>query len=165
MAEIRELSMELINKANEKYESVNHVIIQVEINGQFQPARVGIYKEFSTVGIKQCIAELIDKLDMAKARDRVGFVDAIMPFMMFMMIKHFTTLNMPVVFAEQLKAIDHMINTGTLFQIFMNFDEEQVKRVQEELQFVLDSFESKSDEIEKLKVEIKDKLVNKDLLE
>lgn len=162
---IQSLDMELIERASEKYSNVREVIIHMEIDGEVKPFFVEIYKVFSPVGIKQCVAELIEKIDLVKTRDKDGFGNIIIPYMMFMIIKHFTTLNLPNVFSHQLKAIEHMTNTGTLFQIFMHFNENEVNKVREEISFVIDNFDKKLPDIEKLRKEIQEKLVDKSLAE
>jgi hypothetical protein len=163
--QIQNLSMELIEKASEKYANIREVVIQMEVDGEVRPFKVEIYKVFSPVGIQQCVAELVEKIDIARSKDKNGFGNIIIPYTIFLIIKHFTTLKLPNVFSQQIKAIEHMINTGILFQIFMYFDEEEVNKIRNEIMFVLDNFDKKLPEIEKLKAEIREKLINKDLVE
>lgn len=166
MAEnIQSLDMTLIEKASEKYSNVREVFVQMEIDDEVKPFKVEIYKVFSPIGVKSCVRELIEKLDMVKARNKDGLGDIVIPYMMFMIIKHFTTLELPNVFSHQIKALEHMTNTGILFQIFMYFDENEVNKIREEIIFILDNFESNLPEIEKLREEIRAKLKDKSLVE
>ncbi|MCR8994653.1 hypothetical protein [Brevibacillus laterosporus] len=159
------LNMELIEQASDKYANIRNVVIQVEMDGQVRPFIVEMYKHFSPVSIKNCVKEFVDKMDMVRARDKDGFGDIMMPYLTFLIIRHFTTLEFPHTFAKQLKAIEHMLNTGIMFQILMHFDEKEVKKVHDELDFILKNFDSKLPEIESLKKQIKEKLTDKTLVD
>lgn len=162
---IQTLNMELIERASDKYANIREVVIQIEMDGQVRPFIVEMYKHFSPVSIKNCVQEFVEKMDMVRARDKDGFGDIMMPYLTFLMIRHFTTLELPNTFAKQLKAIENMLNTGIMFQILMHFDDAEVKKVREELDFIIENFDSKLPEIEALKKEIKEKLADKTLVD
>lgn len=163
--QIQNLSMELIEKASEKYSNIREVVVKMEVDGVVRPFVVEVFKIFSPVSIKQCVQEFINKMDMAKARDKEGFGDIMIPYLMFLIVKHFTTLKLPNTFAQELKAIEHMTNTGTLFQIMMYMDENEVSKVKDEINFVLENFDKNLPEFEEIKKAISKKLANKDLVE
>lgn len=161
----RNLDFHLIERASEKFENLKEVLVQMEIDGKIESFVVEIYKHFATVQITQCCQELIEKLDHVRVKNKGQIETVLVPYMIFMLIKHFTTLELPNKFAEQLKAIEHMTNTGTMFQIFMSFDENEIGKVQSEISRVLEHFDSKMEEVEEFKEQIRAKLVDKSLME
>lgn len=165
---IKDLEYGTIQKASEKYENIVEAFISLEIEGQQVPFKVEMYKVFSPVAIKECVMELIEKMELAqthkrKVRDGIGSI--VEPFTMFLCIKHFTTLKLPEIFEEQVIAIKNMLNTSALLQIYMNFDPEQLKILNEEVSMILENFENNMEFIQEYKKEFYDKVSDKSLLE
>jgi hypothetical protein len=159
------LNYNLIEKASEKYENLKEVVVKMEIDGRIQEFVVEIYKHFSPVQIKMCVRELVEKLDYVKVKSNGDVNSMTVPYMIFLVIKHFTTLELPNTFAEQLKAIEHMTNTGTMFQIFIAFEQDELNKVLEEVNFIVDNFNGNMKEVEDFKSQIKETLKDKSLLE
>lgn len=165
MANYRSLDFQLIERASEKYENLKEVLVQMEIDGKIESFVVEIYKHFAPIQITQCVQELIEKLDHVRATNKGSVDGMVVPYMIFLFIKHFTTLELPNKFAEQLKAIEYMTNTGTMFQIFMSFDEDEIGKVQSEIAKVVENFNSNMEGMEEFKEQLRSKLVDKSLLE
>lgn len=164
--QLRTLDFQTIERASEKYSNIREVVVQMEMDDEkVESFIVEIYRYFSPVQIKMCVQELVEKLDHVRAHNKGDINSIIVPYMIFLIIKHFTTLKLPNKFAEQLKAIEHMTNTGTMFQIFMNMDSEQINLIQEEVAFVVDNFNSNMEQVEEFKAQLREKLVDKSLLE
>lgn len=163
--QLRSLDFQLIERASEKYENIREAVIVMEIDEKIETFTVEIYKHFSPVQIKMCVQELIEKIDLVRSHDKKGFGNIIVPYMMFLIVKHFTTLELPNVFAHQLKAIEHMTNTGTLFQIFSYMDENEINKIKDEAGFIVDNFDDKMEGAKEMKEKIKSLLVDKSLLE
>ncbi|TVX86078.1 hypothetical protein [Paenibacillus agilis] len=164
--QIRSLDFQTIERASEKYANLREVVVQMEIeNDEIESFIVEIYRYFSPVQIKMCVQELVEKLDHVRAHNKGQVTTIMVPYMVFLIIKHFTTLKLPNRFAEQLKAIEHMTNTGVLFQIFMNMDAEQINLIQQEVAFVVDNFNNNMEQVEEFKNQIREQLVDKSLLE
>ncbi|MCY9545322.1 hypothetical protein M5X02_32355, partial [Paenibacillus alvei] len=163
--QLQTLDFQTIERASEKYENLREVVVKMEVDGKIESFIVEIYKHFSPVQIKMCVQELVEKLDHVRAHNKGEVNSIIVPYMIFLIIKHFTTLTLPNSFPQQLKAIEHMTNTGTMFQIFMNMDEEQITLIQEEVSFVVDNFNNNVDQVEEFKKIIREQLVDKSLLE
>lgn len=164
--EYQSLDYQVIEKASEKYENLKEVLVLLEVDGKLRSYSVEMYKHFSTVQITQCVREIIEKLDHLRVRNK-GEIErsVVVPYMIFLIIKHFTTLNLPNTFAEQLKAIENMTNTGAMFQILMAFDENEVAKVQSEVNRVLENFDKNLEEVEDLKRDLMLKITDKTLLE
>jgi uncharacterized protein (UPF0297 family) len=163
--QLQSLDFQLIERASEKYENIKEAIINMEVDGEVQPFIVEIYKHFSPVQVKMCVQEFVEKLHHVRTHDKSGFEGVVMPYMMFLIIKHFTTLKLPNRFAEQLVAIEHMTNTGTMFQIFMYMDENEVNKVKQEVGFVVENFESNLEETKDFQNQIRSMLTDKSLME
>lgn len=161
----RILDFQIIERASEKYANLREVIVHVELEEKIEPFIVEIYKHFSSIQIKDCVAELVEKLDYVRPHTKSDTSNIMVPYMIFLIIKHFTTLKLPDSFPEQLKAIEHMTNTGTMFQIFMSMDEEEISKVQDEVSFVVDNLNLNVAKTEEYKNLIREKLVDKSLLD
>lgn len=162
---IKELDYSIIQKSSEKYKNINEAVIHLEVEGEQVPFKVEVYKVFSPVSIKECVVELVQKIDSAKKVDRDGFGDILTPYVMFLCVKHFTTLELPEKFAEQVLAIENMLNTGALMQIYLHLDEGQLELVKEEIDRTLEVFNNNRALVDKLKVESVDKVFDKQLME
>lgn len=163
--QIQILDFQTIERASEKYENIREIKVGMEVDGDINHFIVEIYKHFSPVSIKNCVIELVEKMDMVKGRNRDAMDGLLVPYMIFLAIKHFTTLTLPNSFAQQLKAIEHMTNTGVMLQIFSAFDGEELDKLNEEVSYAVKNFDKNLPEIEKLKEQIKEKLEDKTLLE
>lgn len=162
---LQNLDLQLIEKASEKYENIREVAVSMEIDDEIKTFKVEIYKHFAPVQVTACVQELIDKIDLVRSYDKRGFGNIIVPYMMFMIIKHFTTLSLPKVFAHQLAAIERMTNTGTLFQIFMHMDENEIEKIKSEMMFVIENFDEKMEGVAELREQVRSLLVDKSLME
>lgn len=163
--QMQSLDFQLIERASEKYTNIKEAVIYMEIDGEVKPFIVEIYKHFSPVNIKMMVQELIEKLDLVRSKKKNSIDALFVPYMLFLTIKHFTTLELPNEFAEQLKAIEHMTNTGTMFQIIMHIDQDEIKKVKEEIDIVAYNLNSNLAEVDDFKKMIQEKLVDKSLLE
>lgn len=164
--QIQELNLEIIKKASEKYENIEEVFIDIEIEEDVvKPFKVEIYKFFSPTQINDCIAEFIEKMDLARRKDKDGFGDIMYPYIVFLIVKHFTTLKLPNDFNSQVLAIENMINTGVLFRIFMSFEQEEIERLKDKLQTIVENFDKNHSLVEQFKKQISPKIENKFLLE
>jgi hypothetical protein len=163
--QIQNLSLDMLAKASEKYENIKEVFLELDIDGETKTFKVEMYKHFSPLHIKQCVSEFIEKLDMARRVNKYGLGNIVEPYMIFLLIKHFTTLQLPEKFEHQLKVLEQMVNTGVLFKIFVHFDENEVELIRKEIDNILNKFKENEESLETLKKEYKLKLTNKDLLE
>lgn len=162
---VQDLNLEVIKKASEKFENIEEVFIDVEIDEEIKTFKVEIYKYFSPIQITQCITEFIEKIDLARKKDKSGFGNIMYPYAIFMIIKHFTTLKLPNDFNEQILTIEKMINTGLLFEIFMSFEQEEIEKIKSKLELTLANFDKNHDLLEKFKKEVEPKIENKFLLD
>lgn len=164
--QLQDLSYEVIEKASEKYENVREVVIQLDIDEKIQFFKVEIYKHFGTIQVVQCVQELVDKLDRVRIKNGNDAMDKVFtPYMIFLIVKHFTTLKLPETLPEQLKAIEHMTNSGALFQILLSFDEDEVDKIHDEISKVVNNFDNNLAEVEDFKEQVRKKLKDKSLMD
>lgn len=163
----QKLTLDLISKAHEKYANIKQIDVQLEVNGEIKTFKLEMYKYFSPVGIKECLTEFIRNMDYAKSSSKDGFGNIQEPYLMYLLIKHFTNLGetMPNTFKEQLASLTHMMNTSAFFQIMVHFDEEEIKKIREELEIMLVTFQDNYQIVEEIKKKAKGKIQNEDLLE
>jgi hypothetical protein len=162
---VKPLTLDDIFKASDKYENVKEIQFDLEIDGELRHFSVEIYKYFSPIHVKQCIMEFISKMEHVKSVDKDGFGDIAYPYLMFLMVKHFTTLKLPEAFNEQVVVLKKMLETGVLFKIYLNFDENEIKKIHDELKFIIDNFDKNIDAVNKFKEELREQIQNKELLE
>lgn len=161
---IEQLSFESIKEASKKYENINEVIIKLEINGEVTPFKVEMYRHFSPVAIRAFLAELVTKMDRMRLRNK-QFIDSFLtPYIMFLSIKHFTTLKLPDNYDEQIFAIRNMLNTGALIAIYGEFEPTEIEGLMREIELILETFKTNEKELDNFKASMKDKLNNPDLL-
>lgn len=165
--QVQDFSLDILSKAHDKYENIKEVFVNVEIDGEVKTFKVEVYKVFSPVGIKQCVKEYVSNLDVAKNVNPNGFGDVTEPYFLYLLIKHFTNIGeqMPSNFKEQLVSLKHMMNTTVLFQIILHFDENEINKIKEEIEFIMEAFEDNSKILDGIKKKAEDEVDNKDLLE
>jgi uncharacterized protein YpbB len=163
----QQLTDGLISIAHEKYDNIKLIPVNLEIDGEVKTFELEMYKLFSPVGIKECLQEFVVNMDYAKSANKDGFGDVLEPYLMYLLIKHFTNLgeSMPNTFKEQLGSLKHMMNTTAFFQIIIQFDPEEIKKIKEELEILIETFEDNYQILEELKKNAKGKLENPELVE
>lgn len=164
--ELPELTINMIAKSHEQFENVVLVPINLEVDGEIKQFKIEMYKIFSPIDITSLVHEFVKNIDLARKKDKLGYKDILQPYLMWLLIKHFTNLGeqMPEKFSEQLVSLKHMINTHLLYQIALCFDEEQIERVNKELNALVDNFEDKKEsKMSELYEEYKDLLSDKSL--
>lgn len=160
------LTLGLVSKSHEKFSNIKTAQIQLNIDDKIKSFEVDIYKIFSPVAVKECVVEYIMNLDKIRKKNNNDVGDISEPYLMWLMIKHFTILGeeMPENYLEQLNSLKQMINTSALFQIMSNFDENEVSKIKDELEIIMATAEVNSDYIKELKKEFEEKISDKDLL-
>lgn len=166
--QLEELSLDMIAKSHEKFENVLNAPVHLDIDGEIQTFNVEIYKIFSPVKVYECVHEFIKNMDRARKVDRDGFGDILEPYLIWLIIKHFTVNlgeKMPNDFPQQLMSLKTMIETSALFQIVQYFEEEQIETVKEQLEVLLATFEDGSKDFKKMQEKYRELLVDKSLMD
>lgn len=139
-----------IDKANQKFEDKKEVVLQLEYSGEMHDAVVYIDKVFSPSKVKICIDEYISQLRHAKAFN-LGFDQiAYEMYMIFLIIKNFSSLELPLRIEEQIPLIAKMMDTNILFPIFKEFDPTEIEKMTVELYAAIHRIEAQSEMFEEV---------------
>lgn len=165
--DVEELTLDMLTLANEKYENLKEILVEMEVRGDMRVFRVGMYKVFSPFTIRDCVMEFIKNMSTARVFDKDGFGDVQEPYLMWLLIKHFTTIgeNLPNKFSEQLDSLKVMINNDLFFQLIIHFDENEVAKLNTELNSILEAYTENKEIFQQMKVENADKFTDKSILE
>ncbi len=165
--EVQDFDLSLLSKSHDKFENIKEVYIDIDVDGETVRRKIDMYKVFSPVGVQACITEFIKNIDYARKVERDLFEDILEPYLLFLLIKHFTTLGdqIPKEFKKQIVVLEQLINTGVLFQIIVHFEEEEIQRVRSELELAIHTFEDNYGIVESLKEVYREKLDDKSLVE
>ncbi len=163
----QKLTLEVIEKSNSQYEELKPIEVKLEIDGEIQTFELGVYEKFSPVSIKELIVEYISKIDLARKVNKDGFGNILEPYLMYLIIKHFTELgeSMPNDFKKQLSSMKQMMNNSSFFQILSQFDEKEINKIKEQLEVMIATVNENSEALEELRKEYFDKLQDKSLLD
>lgn len=138
------LDVNLLEKADSKY-STRFVELDIEIEGKTQKAVLEIDEVFRQSKIKACVQEFVEKMDYTVKIDK-SFLEGVQEvYLIFLIIKHFSSFPAPNSYTEQVKIINKFIDNKLLFEIYKEFDRDQIARIQEELNDVLDKFDENID--------------------
>lgn len=161
------LTYELISRSHETFENVKVIPLKIVVDEEVKEVELEILKMFSPTKIQECTREFIKNIDKARKVDRDGFGDITEPYLMWLIIKHFSEMeeSMPNDFEKQILSLKQMVNTGVLFQIIVHFDNEQIELIKESLEIALATFNENEPHMLELKNRIKKDLNDKTLTE
>lgn len=126
--ENKKLDLHLIEEANKKYD-MKTVSIPVELNGEMQNAELKIYKKFPPTIVAKCLEEFVQKMSFVMEKNRGYFQEIYEPYLMFMIIKHFSDFPAPTEYEKQIKVIRMMIDNDLLYKIFCEFDPNEISKL------------------------------------
>lgn len=141
-------TLKKLKQYHEALENKERIEFLVEYNGQEDLVYITIEKNFLHSDIIACLQEYIRKLDVLRAKNielQSGFLEM---YLIFLIIKHFTDIDMPKSIENQLVVLQRLINTGLLFNIFVEFPREQIDKVLLEVQAMKVNFEANFDQFE-----------------
>ena len=136
MEEKKELSLDLLNEIDKEYEEKEEITVFVKTKDGKVESKLMIDKYFNPTKIRDCIKELIQKIDYAKNyitddRDQESLYKILL---MLMLVKYFTTLDIPFAFKKQVAVLEKLSETQVLYQIFSSFNQKEVEKVIDELE-------------------------------
>ena len=126
-------TLKKLKQYHDALEQKEKVEFEIEYNGIKDTVYVTIEKNFLKSDIIACLQEYIKKLDVLRVKKvelKSGFLEM---YLIFQIIKHFTDIQMPKSIENQLVVLQRLINTGLLFNLFVEFPREQIDKVLEEV--------------------------------
>jgi hypothetical protein len=138
MLEENKLSLEYVEEVADQFKEQKEIEIEITtIDGK---ERVGltIDKYFSPIKIKLCVKELISKLDILRKylKDYKEVDEIFQCWLILLLIKHFSSLEIPYDFKRQVAILDRLVETTVLFQIFANFNKKEIEKIMQQLELV-----------------------------
>ena len=152
-------SPELMDKLDSKYSKKRIAKIKVEIDGSQVEVEVDTDENFRDSKVTECIQEYIEKLQYMTKLNRGKEVGGELSqmYFAFMIVKHFTELDIPNAHKEQLAVLRKLVDNNVLFQVFPQMNQEEIQRVAMNIvdgasKFV-DNIDGLEDKLKELKLE------------
>lgn len=167
MTKEKKLDLALLNKADAKYKT-KEVKIPLIIEGKTQIAVLEIDEVFRPSKIKSCVEEFVEKMDFTRKIDKSRIEGLYEVYLIFLIIKNFSSFPAPSSYTKQIKVIQSMIDNNILFPIYSHFNPIEIAKINDEVRDVLRMFDDKFDtfmsNMEGLEERLEDSLENPDLL-
>lgn len=125
----KKLNMAAVKKQDKKFSER----YEVDINGYV----LEIDKTFRKTKITALINELIEKFEETRIRD-TSILEIFAPYVILLMMKNFTSLDIPQKLEDQLKTMDFLIDNEFFVPIYENMPKEEINKVYAELNVVTD---------------------------
>jgi hypothetical protein len=131
MLEENKLSIEYVEEVADQFKEQKEIFINIATKDGNEKVGLTVDKYFSPIKIKLCIKELLSKLDMLRKylKDYNDVDELFQCWFIMLMIKHFSSLEIPNDFNRQVAILDRLVDTTVLFQIFANFNTSQIEKV------------------------------------
>lgn len=142
---MRKLDVSLLEESNKRFDKKRNVSIPVEIEGNTQMAVIEIDEVFSPSKIRKCVYEFVVKTDAVRKTNQANFKEVMEAYLVFLIIKHFTSFPAPTPYKEQVRIINMMIDTGLLYTIYAQINQTEIGKIMDE---VKDASEMIEDNIE-----------------
>jgi hypothetical protein len=150
-------TLKKLKQYHDALEEREKVEFLVEYNGVEDLVYITIEKNFLQSDIVAMLQEYMKKIDVLRTKKvemQTGFLEM---YLIFQIIKHFTDIEMPKSIENQLVVLQRLINTGLLFNIFVEFPREQIDKVLMEVQamnmVVKENFEMFENQMKNIKEE------------
>jgi hypothetical protein len=156
MTEEKKLSIDYVEEITEQYKEQKEIFVNIQTKDGLEVVGLTIDKYFSPMKIKTCIRELMSKLDMLKRyiKDYNGVEELLQSWLMILLIRHFSSLEIPNDFKRQVAILDRLVETTVLFQIFAQFESSEIEKIMghfnEVMNKVFENIEKHSEEIDRI---------------
>ncbi|MDH6674435.1 hypothetical protein M2277_005127 [Paenibacillus sp. LBL] len=134
----KKLSMAAIKKQDKQFDER----YEVEINGYV----LEIDQTFRPTKIQGLISELAQKFEETKVQD-TNILDIFTPYMILLMIKNFTSLDIPDKLDDQLKTLDFLVDNDFLVPIYESLPIAEVNKVYAEMEAATDRINDNINEL------------------
>lgn len=153
------LSLNLLEEIDKQYEEQKEITVIIKAPTGNVETKLMIDKVFKPKKIKSCVEELIRKMDSARKmiKKQESLDEVIKMWMILLVMKYFSSLEIPSKFENQLAVMEKMVEYDIFFQIYSEFDNEQIHKVMDELDKVAQLFEARLDALEPTFKEIEEK--------
>lgn len=154
---VKNLTVEELKKQNKKLDE--QVEVLVEANGEMY--RFTHDAVFRKSKIYKMLDDFVDFLNEGNYREEM--FDLLTPYISLLIIKHFTSIEVPDDIDEALNLLEVMIDLEVLDKILNSLPEEELMKIYEILDKVLKNLEENTEEAEKLTEEIFAQVENEEI--
>jgi hypothetical protein len=158
MTKGKNLSVKDIEELAKEFDEQKEIFITLDSKNGSKKVGLKIDKVFNPTKILLCVKEYFAKIDHLRTylKDYNNIEDFLQTWMILMIIKHFSSLEIPYDFKRQLAVLEKMIDTKILFQIYSHFDDSEIKKVMKETSFrtekITKHLEEYQDEFEEMEL-------------
>lgn len=124
MAKSKKLTVGAIKKENARFDERTLIFVNgysLEIDQVFRPTKISML-----------ISEIIDKVENSRIKN-YDLMPIFTPYIALLMIKHFTSLEIPDSFDEQLTVMNILVDGEFLTPIYEKLPKDQVEKVYQEI--------------------------------
>lgn len=155
MAKVKNLTVSAMKKIDAKEFGERK---QIDVNGY----AVEIDKKFRKTKITLIFAEIIDKRDYCIV-NKINFnLLDLNSYIMLLIVKNFTSVDVPDDFGEQLRVLDIMVDNDFMEPIMKSFDQDQLKSVYDMLGKFTENVEKFIEEFQTMELQNADILRDED---
>lgn len=124
----KKLTLKDLSKESKVFEKKKKIYV---LDGQYE---VEIYEKFKPTSIQTMLIELATLIDqLKKLDDENEAIGNIMPLYYMQIIRHFTTLSIPLDVYKMVQACQELTDTGILKEIFEAFDQAELAKIGEQM--------------------------------
>jgi hypothetical protein len=150
MIEDKKLNVDYLEEVTDQYGEQQEITIKIQTKNGVERVSLMVDKLFSPAKVELCVKELIQKLDYLRpyVNKKDDSESLLQCWFMLLLIKHFTSLDIPYDFKRQVAVLDKMIETNILFQIFSEFETTEIEKAMHELEVRTLEANKRIDELE-----------------
>ena len=138
MLEDKQLTIDYIEDVADDFKEQKEIFVEIPTKDGIEKVGLTIDRYFSPVKVNLCVRELITNIDTLRTylKDLDNVDELFQSWLVMLMIKHFSSLEISNIFLKQVAILDKLVETTVLFQIFANFNTNEIEKVMEELESV-----------------------------
>lgn len=154
MAKEKNLDLLLVNEAFQEKNKKRKTTIPVTVNGRTEDAVLYIDEVFAESKIRNCVQEFVSRIDAVRKMNEGRFNEVIESYMLFLIIKYFSSFPAPDKYKEQVVVINMLLETNLLYRIFAEFNPEEIQKITDEIATASDILEEDVNEFVELAEEL-----------
>lgn len=133
MTEEKQFNIEVLVDIDSRFSEQKKLTMEIEHKGETKEFALYIDQEFRPSKIRTCVEDLVDKMHAVRKINRLNQQEIGEAYLVYMLIKHFTSFPSPELMEDEVKVIQMLIDNGLLYRIYAHFNPDQLEKVQEEV--------------------------------
>lgn len=138
MSEDKQLTIDYLEEVADDFKEQKEIFVEIPTKAGIEKVGLTIDRYFSPTKINLCVRELITNIDTLRTylKDLDDVDELFQSWLVMLMIKHFSSLEISSNFLKQVAILDKLVETTVLFQVFANFNTNEIEKVMKELESV-----------------------------